>query len=135
MNMTPVLALWDGKSYGDILSGPDLEPFVDDILNELEVGYTKRLSLLINIILKMISTFLGPLTLTGVVSAQRTAAKNPGKSNTSKSETKTTTPAAATPTQNDSPRSTMPSIPHTPISPSFHPLVRRTASRHNYQRA
>lgn len=51
MNMTPVLALWDGKSYGDILSGPDLEPFVDDILNELEVGYTKRLSLLINIIL------------------------------------------------------------------------------------
>lgn len=41
MNMTPVLAVWDGKSYGDILSGPDLEPFVDDILNELEVGYTK----------------------------------------------------------------------------------------------
>lgn len=41
MNMTPVLAVWDGKSYGDILSGPDLEPYVDDILNELEVGLTR----------------------------------------------------------------------------------------------
>lgn len=38
MNMTAVLALWSGKSYGGIVSGPELEPFVDDIMNELEVG-------------------------------------------------------------------------------------------------
>lgn len=37
MNMTAVLAVWDGKSYGGIVSGPDLGPFVDDIMNELEV--------------------------------------------------------------------------------------------------
>ncbi|CAL5869478.1 uncharacterized protein PFLUO_LOCUS3707 [Penicillium psychrofluorescens] len=36
MNMTPVLAVWAGKSYGDIISGPDLQPYVDDIMNELE---------------------------------------------------------------------------------------------------
>lgn len=36
MNMTAVLAVWDGKSYGGIVSGPDLKPFVDDIINELE---------------------------------------------------------------------------------------------------
>ncbi|PWY87393.1 alpha-L-arabinofuranosidase [Aspergillus heteromorphus CBS 117.55] len=36
MNMEPVLAVWDGKSYGGILSGTDLQPYVDDILNELE---------------------------------------------------------------------------------------------------
>lgn len=39
MNMAPLLAVWAGKSYGDILSGPDLEPFVDDIMNELEVCF------------------------------------------------------------------------------------------------
>lgn len=38
MGMAPVLAVWDGKSYGGILSGPDLEPFIDDIMNELEVS-------------------------------------------------------------------------------------------------
>lgn len=35
-NMTAVLAVWAGKSYGRILSGPDLQPYVDDIMNELE---------------------------------------------------------------------------------------------------
>jgi alpha-N-arabinofuranosidase len=28
--------VWSGKSYGDILSGPDLEPFVEDTMNEME---------------------------------------------------------------------------------------------------
>lgn len=37
MNMAPLLAVWAGKSYGDILSGLDLVPFVDDTMNELEV--------------------------------------------------------------------------------------------------
>ncbi|PYH98123.1 alpha-L-arabinofuranosidase [Aspergillus ellipticus CBS 707.79] len=36
MNMEPVLAVWDGKSYGGILNGTDLQPYVDDIMNELE---------------------------------------------------------------------------------------------------
>ncbi|RAH46245.1 alpha-N-arabinofuranosidase A [Aspergillus brunneoviolaceus CBS 621.78] len=36
MNMAPVLAVWDGKSYGDILSGKELEPYIQDILHELE---------------------------------------------------------------------------------------------------
>lgn len=36
MQMTPLLAVWAGKSYGDILSGPELQPFVDDIMDELE---------------------------------------------------------------------------------------------------
>ncbi|KAF7596210.1 hypothetical protein BBP40_002742 [Aspergillus hancockii] len=34
--MAPVLAVWSGKSYGKIVSGPDLQPYLDDILNELE---------------------------------------------------------------------------------------------------
>ncbi|KAB8231258.1 alpha-N-arabinofuranosidase A [Aspergillus alliaceus] len=34
--MTPILAVWDGKSYGGIVSGPDLQPYLDDILDELE---------------------------------------------------------------------------------------------------
>jgi alpha-N-arabinofuranosidase len=38
MGMAPVLAVWDGKSYGGILSGSDLEPFLDDIMNEMEVS-------------------------------------------------------------------------------------------------
>ncbi|KAH8424455.1 uncharacterized protein LDX57_002206 [Aspergillus melleus] len=38
MGMEPVLAVWDGKSYGGILVGSDLQPYVDDIMNELEVG-------------------------------------------------------------------------------------------------
>lgn len=37
MNMTAVLTVWDGKSYDEILSGADLHPFLDDILDELEV--------------------------------------------------------------------------------------------------
>lgn len=36
MNMAPLLAVWAGKSYGGIVSGSDLEPFVDDIMNEME---------------------------------------------------------------------------------------------------
>ncbi|KAL4895282.1 glycoside hydrolase superfamily [Aspergillus ambiguus] len=36
MGMAPVLAVWDGKSYGGILSGSDLQPYVEDIMNELE---------------------------------------------------------------------------------------------------
>lgn len=47
MNMAPLLAVWAGKSYGDILSGPELEPFVEDIMNELEVfNPTQRMSFL-----------------------------------------------------------------------------------------
>ena len=38
MGMEPVLAVWNGKSYGGILVGSDLQPYVDDIMNELEVG-------------------------------------------------------------------------------------------------
>lgn len=37
MNMKALLAVWAGKSYGDILAGSDLHPYVDDIMNELEV--------------------------------------------------------------------------------------------------
>ncbi|KAL5354944.1 glycoside hydrolase superfamily [Aspergillus floccosus] len=36
MGMAPVLAVWAGKSYGGILSESDLEPFIDDIMNEME---------------------------------------------------------------------------------------------------
>ncbi|KKK14377.1 hypothetical protein ARAM_000093 [Aspergillus rambellii] len=36
LGMVPVLAVWAGKSYGGILSGDDLQPYVTDILNELE---------------------------------------------------------------------------------------------------
>ena len=37
MNLTPMLVLWSGKSYGGIVSGPDLHPYLDEIMNELEV--------------------------------------------------------------------------------------------------
>ena len=47
MNMTAVLAVWDGKSYGGIVSGPDLKPFVDDIMNELEVCRSSTASKLV----------------------------------------------------------------------------------------
>ncbi|KAL4901135.1 Arabinosidase A [Aspergillus multicolor] len=36
MNMVPVLSVWDGKSYGGIVSGDDMQPYLVDILNELE---------------------------------------------------------------------------------------------------
>ncbi|KAE8153093.1 glycoside hydrolase superfamily, partial [Aspergillus avenaceus] len=36
MDMVPVLAVWDGKSYGEIVSGPELQPYLEDISNELE---------------------------------------------------------------------------------------------------
>ncbi|PYH49367.1 glycoside hydrolase [Aspergillus saccharolyticus JOP 1030-1] len=36
MKMVPVLAVWDGKSYGGIQSGQELEPYIEDILHELE---------------------------------------------------------------------------------------------------
>ncbi|KAL2825044.1 glycoside hydrolase superfamily [Aspergillus cavernicola] len=36
MQMIPVLSIWDGKSYGKIVSGDDLHPFLTDIMNELE---------------------------------------------------------------------------------------------------
>jgi len=29
--------VWDGKSYGGIIRAGELEPYLDDILNELEV--------------------------------------------------------------------------------------------------
>jgi hypothetical protein len=39
MGMTPVLAVWSGLSLGGgIISGSALDPYVDDILNELEVS-------------------------------------------------------------------------------------------------
>ncbi|KAL4869846.1 hypothetical protein BDV12DRAFT_208176 [Aspergillus spectabilis] len=36
MHMVPVLTVWDGKSYGGILSGSDMHPYLDDIMDELE---------------------------------------------------------------------------------------------------
>ena len=36
MQIAPLLAVWAGKSYGGIVSGTDLEPYVDDVMNELE---------------------------------------------------------------------------------------------------
>ncbi|KAL4990014.1 Arabinosidase A [Aspergillus falconensis] len=36
MHMVPVLSVWDGKSYGGIVSGEDLQPYLEDIKNELE---------------------------------------------------------------------------------------------------
>ncbi|OKL61374.1 putative alpha-L-arabinofuranosidase A [Talaromyces atroroseus] len=36
MGLTPILAVWDGHSFGEIVSGSDLDPYVDDILDELE---------------------------------------------------------------------------------------------------
>ena len=36
MNMTAMLAVWAGKSYDRIVSGNELQPYVDDIMNELE---------------------------------------------------------------------------------------------------
>lgn len=38
MDMEPLLAVWSGLSLGGgIVSGSALDPYVDDILNELEV--------------------------------------------------------------------------------------------------
>lgn len=38
MGMEPVLAVWAGLSLGGgIISGSALDPYIDDILNELEV--------------------------------------------------------------------------------------------------
>jgi alpha-N-arabinofuranosidase len=37
MDMVPVLSVWDGKSYGGIVSGEELQPYLDDIKDELEV--------------------------------------------------------------------------------------------------
>lgn len=36
MKMSPVLAVWAGKSYGKIISGSELHPYVEDIMDELE---------------------------------------------------------------------------------------------------
>ncbi|KAI9367890.1 glycoside hydrolase superfamily [Aspergillus egyptiacus] len=36
MDMTPVLSIWDGMSFGKIVSGDDLSPYLDDIMDELE---------------------------------------------------------------------------------------------------
>lgn len=36
MGMEPFLILWNGKSYNEILTGPDLDPYIEDALNELE---------------------------------------------------------------------------------------------------
>lgn len=39
MEMTPVLAVWSGLTLGGgVISGSSLDPYVDDILNELEVS-------------------------------------------------------------------------------------------------
>lgn len=40
MGMTPVLAVWAGLSLngGGIVTGSALDPYVDDIMNELEVS-------------------------------------------------------------------------------------------------
>jgi alpha-L-arabinofuranosidase len=43
MGLTPILAVWDGLTLGgEIVSGSDLDPYVDDILNELEVSRAKE---------------------------------------------------------------------------------------------
>ncbi|KAL5333536.1 glycoside hydrolase superfamily [Aspergillus crustosus] len=36
MHMAPVLTVWDGKSYGGILTASEMDPYLDDIMNELE---------------------------------------------------------------------------------------------------
>ncbi|KAL3485735.1 alpha-N-arabinofuranosidase A [Aspergillus germanicus] len=36
MDMEPVLTVWDGKSYGGIIPADDIQPYLVDILNELE---------------------------------------------------------------------------------------------------
>lgn len=36
IHMTPLVAVWAVKFYADIISGRDLEPYVDDIMNELK---------------------------------------------------------------------------------------------------
>lgn len=37
MDLEPILAVWDGLYLdGDILTEADLQPYVDDVLNELE---------------------------------------------------------------------------------------------------
>ncbi|KAL4736549.1 Arabinosidase A [Aspergillus similis] len=36
MDMVPVLSVWDGKSYQGIVSGEELQPYLDDIKNELQ---------------------------------------------------------------------------------------------------
>ncbi|KAL4748188.1 Arabinosidase A [Aspergillus terricola var. indicus] len=36
MDMVPLLSVWDGKSYGGIVSGEELQPYLADIKNELE---------------------------------------------------------------------------------------------------
>ncbi|KAL3466117.1 alpha-N-arabinofuranosidase A [Aspergillus heterothallicus] len=36
MEMEPILTVWDGKSYGGIIAGDDIQPYLDDILHELE---------------------------------------------------------------------------------------------------
>ncbi|KAL4928194.1 alpha-L-arabinofuranosidase A [Aspergillus undulatus] len=36
MGMEPLLSVWDGKSYGRIVSGDEMQPYLQDILDELE---------------------------------------------------------------------------------------------------
>jgi alpha-N-arabinofuranosidase len=38
MDMEPVLTVWDGKSYGGIIRAGEMQPYLDDILDELEVS-------------------------------------------------------------------------------------------------
>jgi hypothetical protein len=38
MDMEPVLTVWDGKSYGGIIPAGEMQPYLVDILNELEVS-------------------------------------------------------------------------------------------------
>lgn len=46
MNLVPLLGVWDGLSLnGPIITGDALDPYVDDVLNEIEV-FSHTLSLL-----------------------------------------------------------------------------------------
>jgi hypothetical protein len=38
MDMEAVLTVWDGKSYGGIIPAGEMQPYLVDILNELQVS-------------------------------------------------------------------------------------------------
>jgi alpha-N-arabinofuranosidase len=42
MDMEPVLTVWDGKSYGGIIPAGEMQPYLVDILNELEVSISTQ---------------------------------------------------------------------------------------------
>lgn len=93
MNMTALLAVWAGKSYGQIVSGTELTPYVDDIMNELEVCQCHCFGKIVEGVNELTlnhSTSSAPQTAPWVVSAQRTVATTRGTSSTSKLATRTT---------------------------------------------